>query len=305
MSKNFNNIRIDLHHQNSKKKYLCMQSVLLDGKKLSIKIKQELKQRVQYLQSKYNKKPTLATILVGNNPASETYVNMKVKSCQEIGLGSIKIHLPETTTTKELLKEIQNLNLDQNIDGILLQHPVPKHINERECFDAIQIEKDVDGVTTLGFGKISFGLEAYPSCTPAGIMKLLEEYSLDVSGKHSVVIGRSPILGKPLSMLLLQKNSTVTICHSKTQNLPEIVKQADFVFACCGIPKFVKGDWLKKGCVLIDAGYNPGNIGDADFESCKEVCSYITPVPGGVGPMTIAMLLSHTVIAAEKKLNQI
>lgn len=280
-----------------------MQTVLLDGKKLSEKIKQELKQRVEFLQSKYNKKPILATILVGNNPASITYVNMKVKSCEQIGIGSVKLHLPETITTEDLVKEIEKLNQDQKIDGILLQHPVPKHINERKCFDAIQIEKDVDGVTSLGFGKISFGLEAYPSCTAAGIIKLLEEYSLDVMGKHSVVIGRSPILGKPLSMLLLHKNSTVTICHSKTRNLPELVKQADVVFACCGIPKFVKGEWLKKGCILIDAGYNPGNIGDVDFESCKDQCSYITPVPGGVGPMTIAMLLKHTVMAAEKKVN--
>lgn len=278
-----------------------METIILDGKTLSEKIKEELRLRVNNLIKKYNKKPVLATILVGNNSASETYVNMKVKACEKIGIGSIKIHLPENTTTEQLLKEIYKLNENQDVDGILLQHPVPKHIDERKCFDAIDIQKDVDGVTTLGFGKISFGLNAYPSCTPAGIIKLLEEYKLNPEGKISVVIGRSPILGKPLSMLLLQKNSTVIICHSKTKNLPEIVKTADFVFACCGIPKFVKGDWLKEGCVLVDAGYNPGNIGDADFESCKEKCSYITPVPGGVGPMTIAMLLTHTVLSAEKK----
>jgi methylenetetrahydrofolate dehydrogenase (NADP+)/methenyltetrahydrofolate cyclohydrolase len=278
-----------------------METKILDGKSLSLKIREELKKRVDVLKNQYNKVPTLATILVGNDVASATYVNMKVKSCQSIGMGSIRIDLPENTTTEQLLEEIYKLNQDPDVDGILLQHPVPKQIDERKCFDAIDIEKDVDGVTTLGFGKISFGLPAYPSCTPAGIIRLLDEYQLSLEGKNAVVIGRSPILGKPLSMLLLQRNATVTICHSKTKNLPDIVKTADFVFACCGIPKFVKGDWLKDGCVLVDAGYNPGNIGDADYDSCFPKCSYITPVPGGVGPMTIAMLLSHTVEAAEKK----
>jgi len=278
-----------------------MDSKILDGKSLSQKIREELKIRVDELKQKYHKIPTLATILVGNDPASSTYVNMKVKSCLNIGMNSIRIDLPKTTTTEELLKEIYKLNENPEVDGILLQHPVPNQIDERKCFDAIDIEKDVDGVTTLGFGKISFGLDAYPSCTPAGIIRLLDEYNLSVEGKNVVVIGRSPILGKPLSMLLLQRNATVTICHSKTKNLPEIVKTADFVFACCGIPRYVKGDWLKEGCVLVDAGYNPGNIGDVDFESCYPKCSYITPVPGGVGPMTITMLLTHTVEAAEKK----
>jgi len=278
-----------------------METKILDGKSLSLKIREELKKRVDVLKNQYNKVPTLATILVGNDVASATYVNMKVKSCQSIGMGSIRIDLPENTTTEQLLEEIYKLNQNPDVDGILLQHPVPKQIDERKCFDAIDIEKDVDGVTTLGFGKISFGLPAYPSCTPAGIIRLLDEYQLSLEGKNAVVIGRSPILGKPLSMLLLQRNATVTICHSKTKNLPDIVKTADFVFACCGIPKFVKGDWLKDGCVLVDAGYNPGNVGDADYDSCFPKCSYITPVPGGVGPMTIAMLLSHTVEAAEKK----
>jgi len=283
------------------KKNINIETKILDGKSLSLKIREELKKRVDVLKNQYNKVPTLATILVGNDVASATYVNMKVKSCQSIGMGSIRIDLPENTTTEQLLEEIYKLNQDPDIDGILLQHPVPKQIDERKCFDAIDIEKDVDGVTTLGFGKISFGLPAYPSCTPAGIIRLLDEYRLSLEGKNAVVIGRSPILGKPLSMLLLQRNATVTICHSKTKNLPDIVKTADFVFACCGIPKFVKGDWLKDGCVLVDAGYNPGNVGDADYDSCFPKCSYITPVPGGVGPMTIAMLLSHTVEAAEKK----
>lgn len=281
-----------------------MDTKILDGKTLSLKIREELKVRVEFLKKEYSKTPTLATILVGTEPASMTYVNMKVKSCHQLGMNSIKVELPEQTTTEELLKEIQKLNENEEVDGILLQHPVPKHIDERICFDAIDIDKDVDGVTTLGFGKISFGLEAFPSCTPAGIIRLLDEYHLNVEGKIAVVIGRSPILGKPLSMLLLQKNATVTICHSKTKDLPSIVKNADFVFAACGIPKFVKGDWLKEGCVLIDAGYNQGNIGDADFESCYPKCSYITPVPGGVGPMTIAMLLYNTVLSAEKRVKK-
>lgn len=282
-----------------------MDTKILDGKAVSQKIKDEIMVRVEFLKREYNITPTLATILVGKDPASMTYVNMKVKTCMNLGMNSIRIDLPEQTTTEELLKEIQKLNENDNVDGILLQHPVPKQIDERLCFDAIDINKDVDGVTTLGFGKISFGLDAYPSCTPAGIIRLLDEYNLNVEGKKAVVIGRSPILGKPLSMLLLQRNATVTICHSKTNDLPSIVKTADFVFAACGIPKFVKGDWLKEGCVLIDAGYNKGNIGDADYESCYPKCSYITPVPGGVGPMTIAMLLYHTLLSAERKVKKI
>lgn len=282
-----------------------MDTKILDGKAVSQKIKDEIMVRVESLKREYNITPTLATILVGKDPASMTYVNMKVKTCMNLGMNSIRIDLPEQTTTEELLKEIQKLNENDNVDGILLQHPVPKQIDERLCFDAIDINKDVDGVTTLGFGKISFGLDAYPSCTPAGIIRLLDEYNLNVEGKKAVVIGRSPILGKPLSMLLLQRNATVTICHSKTNDLPSIVKTADFVFAACGIPKFVKGDWLKEGCVLIDAGYNKGNIGDADYESCYPKCSYITPVPGGVGPMTIAMLLYHTLLSAERKVKKI
>ncbi len=279
-----------------------MNPIILDGKTLANKIKLEIKKEVENIKKKYNSIPTLATILVGNNPASQTYVNMKIKSCEEVGMRSIKIHLQENISTEQLLNEIFKLNKNPDVNGILLQHPVPEHINERLCFDAIDIEKDVDGVTTLGFGKISFGLIAYPSCTPAGIMRLLDEYNLKVEGKRAIVVGRSPILGRPLSMLLLQANATVTICHSKTENLPDILREGDFIFAACGIPRFIKGDWLKKGCVLIDAGYNPGNVGDADFESCYSKCSYITPVPGGVGPMTIAMLLKHTLESAKRKI---
>lgn len=282
--------------------FICVvMAILLDGKSLANKIKEELKQKVETLKNLYQKTPALATIIVGNHAPSLTYVNMKIKACEQLGMRSIKIHLDENTTTEALVSRIRELNEDPEIDGILLQHPVPDHIDERLCFDTISIDKDVDGVTSLGFGRISMGLPAYPSCTPAGIIRLLEEYSIPVRGKHAVVIGRSPILGKPLAMLLLQKDATVTICHSKTENLPDIVRNADLVFAACGIPRFVKGEWLKEGAILVDAGYNPGNIGDADFESCYPRCSYITPVPGGVGPMTIAMLMYHTYLAAEKK----
>ncbi len=275
--------------------------VLLDGKSLAAKIREELRERSLKLQKETGKRPVLATILVGNDPASATYVKMKGKACESCEMGSKKVELPETTTTEELLSVIDELNADDAIDGILLQHPVPSQIDERQCFDRILPEKDVDGVTTLGFGRMSFGLPAYASCTPAGIMKLLDAYNIPLEGKHAVVVGRSAILGRPLAALLLQANATVTVCHSRTQNLPDVVRQGDLVFACVGKPNFIQGDWLKQGVVLVDAGYNEGNIGDADYASCYPKSSYITPVPGGVGPMTIAMLLSHTVAEAERK----
>jgi methylenetetrahydrofolate dehydrogenase (NADP+)/methenyltetrahydrofolate cyclohydrolase len=275
--------------------------VILDGKTLAAKIRGELKERSLKLQRETGKRPMLATILVGSDPASATYVKMKGRACESCDMDSRRIELPETTTTDELLAVIDELNADDAVDGILLQHPVPSQIDERLCFDRILPEKDVDGVTTLGFGRISFGLPAYPSCTPAGIMRLLAEYNIPLQGRRAVVIGRSPILGRPLAALLLQASATVTVCHSKTANLPDVVREGDLVFACVGKPNFVKGDWLKQGVVLVDAGYNEGNVGDADYESCYPKCSYITPVPGGVGPVTIAMLLSHTVAEAERK----
>lgn len=272
---------------------------LLDGKTLSSEIREEIRQKIEKRQQEGKAIPCLATLLVGQDPASETYVKMKVKACQQAGMQSIRRDLPESTTTEELLEEIQRLNANPDVHGILLQHPVPEQINERECFDAISIDKDVDGVTTRGYGLMSFGLPAYPSCTPAGIMRLMSHYGIETEGKHAVVVGRSAILGRPLAALLIQANATVTVCHSKTKDLPSHVKQADLVLAACGKPNFVQGDWLKEGAVVIDAGYNKGNIGDADFESCSKKASAITPVPGGVGPMTIAMLLWHTLLSAE------
>ena len=273
---------------------------ILDGKKVSKETEEILKIRVDKIKARKGTVPTLATILVGDDPASATYVKMKGNACKRVGMNSLKIELPSSTSTEELLKEINVLNNDPDVSGILLQHPVPSQINERACFDAINAEKDVDGVTCLGFGNMSMGERAYGSCTPQGIMRLLDHYKVDVEGKHAVVIGRSPILGKPMAMMLLNKNATVTICHSKTQNLDSIVKQADLVVGAVGIPKFIKSDWIKDKAVVIDAGYHPEQCGDIDLDGIIHRCEAYTPVPGGVGPMTINTLILQTVEACER-----
>jgi methylenetetrahydrofolate dehydrogenase (NADP+)/methenyltetrahydrofolate cyclohydrolase len=275
--------------------------LILDGKKVSNDVREALKPRIAALKEK-GIQPCLATILVGDDPSSATYVRMKGNACERLGIESKRIHLPAETTTEELVQVIQDLNNDEKVHGILLQHPVPGHIDERKAFETISIEKDVDGVTSWGYGQTALGFGLYPSCTPAAIMKIMEYYGISAEGKHAVVIGRSPILGKPVSALLLNANATVTTCHSYTKNLPEIVAQGDIVVAAVGKPEFIKGEWLKEGAVVLDAGYNPGNIGDVEYESCLEKASAITPVPGGVGPVTISMLLKHTVDAAERKL---
>ncbi len=275
-------------------------AIELNGKQFALKFESEIKKRTEALVGKLGFLPVLATIIVGNNPASVTYVNMKARACQRVGLGSQIISLDENITTEGLLKVIDDLNAEQSVCGILLQHPVPRHINEQLCFDRIAIDKDVDGVNTHSFGKITMGQKAFTSATPLGIIRLLEAYQIELEGKHAVVIGRSAILGKPISMLLLNKNCTVTICHSKTRNLPEIVKRADLVVGAVGIANFVKDLWLKPGVILIDAGYNQGNVGDIDMANCKEISSYYTPVPGGVGPMTINTLLLQTLVSAER-----
>ena len=276
-----------------------MSVLKLDGKNLSAISEDSIKNRVGEL-SKKNINPTLATILVGNDPASETYVKMKRNTCARVGMKSIAVELSETTTTKELLNKIQELNNDKNVHGILLQHPVPSQIDERKCFDAIDVKKDVDGVTCLGFGNMSMGIDAYGSCTPAGIIRLIEHYKLDVQGLNAVVVGRSPILGKPMAMMLLNLNATVTICHSRTQNIDTIIKNADLIVGAVGIPKFIKSSWIKKGAIVIDAGYHPEKCGDIDLDGIEDIASAFTPVPGGVGPMTINTLILQTLQSAEK-----
>ena len=278
-----------------------MNTKILDGKSLALTSEESITQEV----SKLNNAgifPTLATILVGQDPASETYVKMKRNTCARVGMKSIAVEMPDTTTTDELLKKINELNEDTNIHGILLQHPVPSQIDERKCFDAIDIKKDVDGVTCLGFGNMSMGLPAYGSCTPAGIMRLLEHYSIEIQGKNAVVVGRSPILGKPMAMMLLNLNATVTICHSRTQGLDTIIKNSDLIVGAVGIPKFIKTDWIKKDAIVIDAGYHPEKCGDVDLNNIENIASAYTPVPGGVGPMTINTLILHTVQSAEKRI---
>lgn len=276
-----------------------MSALILDGKALAKTTEEELSVRVSKLKEKTGKTPILATILVGDDPASATYVKMKGNACARVGMESIRVHLPETTTTEELLAKIQELNENLDVHGILLQHPVPRQIDERAAFEAIDARKDVDGVTCLGFGRMAMGEKAYGCATPAGIMTILKSYNIPLSGKHAVVVGRSAILGKPMAMMLLNENCTVTICHSKTQNLPEIIGQADILVGAVGRPELIKTSWIKKGAVVIDAGYHPGGVGDIEKEGLAEVSSAYTPVPGGVGPMTINTLIRQSVESGE------
>ncbi len=278
---------------------IAMEPLILNGSKVATDVKEQLKIRVEALKEQ-GVTPCLATVLVGDDPSSATYVKMKGNACAKIGMESRKIHLPAETTTEELLAVLDGLNDDSTVHGILLQHPVPSQIDERAAFERISIEKDVDGVTSHGFGQNALGFGEFPSCTPAAIMEIIDYYNVDPKGKHAVVVGRSPILGKPVSMMLLNRNATVTTCHSYTENLPALLADADIVVAAVGKPNFIQGDWLKEGAIVLDAGYNPGNVGDIDYESCYAKASAITPVPGGVGPVTISMLLKQTVDAAEK-----
>lgn len=278
-----------------------MTAVVLDGKALARQTEASLASRVEEVKKRSGGRvPILATILVGEDPASATYVKMKGNACSRIGMESQKVLLLEETTTDQLLAEIDALNANPDVHGILLQHPVPAQIDERVCFDRIALAKDVDGVTTWGFGRMAMLEPAYGSATPAGIMRILEHYEIPIKGKHAVVVGRSPILGKPMALMLLNKHATVTICHSRTVDLPRIVGDADIVVGAVGKPEFIKGDWIKDGAVVIDAGYHPGGIGDVELSAVIDRCAAYTPVPGGVGPMTIATLIAQTVDAAEK-----
>jgi methylenetetrahydrofolate dehydrogenase (NADP+)/methenyltetrahydrofolate cyclohydrolase len=280
-----------------------MTALILDGKALSLKSEADLSSRVAAIKEKNNgQAPILATILVGADPASATYVKMKQNACKRIGMESIAVEMPTTTSTRELLAKIDELNINPNCHGILLQHPVPSQIDERACFDQIDIAKDVDGVTCHGFGRMAMDEDAYGSATPQGIMRLLDAYEIDLTGKHAVVVGRSPILGKPMSLMLLNGNATVTICHSRTKNLPDLIKQADIIVGAVGRPEFIQAEWIKDGAVVIDAGYHPGGVGDIELGPLSERVAAYTPVPGGVGPMTINTLIQQSVIAAEKSL---
>lgn len=280
-----------------------MSALVLDGKALAQKTEEELSTRVAALKEKSSgQTPILATILVGDDPASATYVKMKGNACRRIGMDSMQVELPSSTTTEELLAKIEELNANPNVHGILLQHPVPEQIDERACFDAIALEKDVDGVTCIGFGRMAMGEEAYGCATPKGIMRLLEAYNIEFEGKHAVVVGRSPILGKPMAAMLLNANATVTICHSRTKDLTDHIRRADIVVGAVGRPEFIKAEWIKDGAVVVDAGYHPGGVGDIELGPLVDRVAAYTPVPGGVGPMTINTLIYQSVDSGEKKI---
>ncbi|MFF3418752.1 bifunctional 5,10-methylenetetrahydrofolate dehydrogenase/5,10-methenyltetrahydrofolate cyclohydrolase [Streptomyces sp. NPDC002698] len=271
---------------------------LMDGTGPARRIVEETSDRAAELARRTGVRPCLATVLVGEDPASVTYVRMKRARCAKAGIESRLVALPATTTTAELVEILRSLSQDTGVHGILLQHPVGPHIDERAAFEAIAPQKDVDGVTMSSFGAMSFALPGFASCTPGGIMRLLDEYDVELAGRRAVVVGRSAILGKPVGMLLLARDATVTYCHSRTADLAAAVREADVVVAAVGRPRLIRGEDVKPGAVVIDAGYNPGNVGDVDFDTARTRARLITPVPGGVGPMTIAVLLAQTVDAA-------
>ncbi len=274
-------------------------ATLIDGTRTAAELLEACRARVSILLEQ-GVTPCLATVLVGSDPASVTYTRMKRKRCESIGMKSVKVELDGGIDTPALLSEIQKLADDPDVHGILLQHPAPPQIDERAAFEAIPPAKDVDGVTYTSFARMWFDAQGFESATPGGIMRLLDAYDVPLSGKHAVVIGRSAILGKPMAGLLLARHATVTICHSRTHDLAQQVARADVVVAAVGRPAFVQGDWIKPGAVVMDAGYNQGNVGDVDFEPAAQRASMITPVPGGVGPMTIATLIEQTVTAAQR-----
>ncbi len=273
-------------------------AVLMTGAELARTITASTAQRGAEFCSRTGRPPKLAAVLVGEDPASVTYVAMKQRRATTANIGSQVVKLPASTSTVQVVGAVAELSADPAIDGILVQHPVPSHVDERATFDAIDPAKDVDGVTMRSLAAMALGLPCLASAKPAGIVRLLDSYGVELAGKHAVVIGRSPILGKPVGLLLLARDATVTFCHSRTADLADVVRSADLVVAAVGKPKFVRGDWLKPGAVVVDAGYNQGNVGDVDFDEAVQKTSLVTPVPGGVGPMTLAVLLEQTVTAA-------
>lgn len=274
---------------------------ILDGKKIAQNVKDQLKVKVLDFQNKFNRQITLAVILVGENPASQVYVKNKITATEYVGMKSLSFYLPESSTQEQVEQTVLELANDHSVDGILVQLPLPKHLDENKILSKIPAQKDVDGFLSENVGNLMLGLPTTVACTPFGVLKMLQSENINLSGKNAVVLGRSNIVGKPMAMLLLKENCTVTICHSKTQNLSEICKNADILVAAIGKPKFVTKEMVKEGAVVIDVGINRtenGLVGDVDFENVKEVASCISPVPGGVGPMTIAMLLENTYICA-------
>ena len=284
-------------------------AIIIDGKKLSETINNEIAEEVKKLAESSKPVPGLAVIIVGNNPASKVYVASKKKACAKAGIFSLEVALDENITQEKLIEEIQKLNNDNKINGILLQLPLPKHLDENAALEAISPEKDVDGFHPTNVGKLYIGLDTFVPCTPKGVIEILKRYNISISGKNAVVIGRSNIVGKPVAALLMKENATVTIAHSKTKNLPELVKNSDIVVSAIGKPEYVKGEWIKEGAIVVDVGINSVDdptspkgyklVGDVEFEEASKKASYITPVPGGVGPMTIAMLLSNTLKASK------
>jgi methylenetetrahydrofolate dehydrogenase (NADP+)/methenyltetrahydrofolate cyclohydrolase len=284
-----------------------MNAQILDGKALSQQVRDELKERVSRL-VEAGITPRLEAIVASQDPASLAYVKMKRTWAEKAGMISGQWSAGPDTTQEELLAKIAELNADPGVHGVLLQHPLPKHLDEDAALIALGPVKDADGITSQSLGLLTAGLPGFRCATPGGIMRLLDHYKIPIEGKHAVVIGRSVILGKPMALMLLEKNATVTIAHSKTQNLPDLCRQADILVAAVGRAEMVKGDWIKPGAVVIDAGYNKvegrsHDVGDCDFEACAQVAAWITPVPGGVGPMTVATLLESTVSAAEALLS--
>jgi methylenetetrahydrofolate dehydrogenase (NADP+)/methenyltetrahydrofolate cyclohydrolase len=274
----------------------------MEGRSLARRVREGAAAKVKKIRSGTGVTPCLATVLVGSDPASVTYTHMKRKRCVEVGIKPRGVELPAGTTTEKLVATVHELAVDSTVHGILVQHPVPRPIVRRAAFEAIPLEKDVDGVSSAALGRTILGMPAFASCTPAGIMRLLTEYQVDLDGAHAVVLGRSPILGRPMASMLINAHATVTLCHSRTRDLPEIVRGADILIAAVGKPRFVQADWIKPEAVVIDAGYNEGIIGDVDFDAVVECAALITPVPGGVGPMTIATLIDQTADAAAAQL---
>jgi methylenetetrahydrofolate dehydrogenase (NADP+) / methenyltetrahydrofolate cyclohydrolase len=274
---------------------------LMEGTGVAQKLLAETAQRAHDFTTETGRRPLLAALLVGMDPASVTYVRVKRSRCEKVGVSSRLVTLPTKSSTEDAVDAVRELSEDLTVDGILVQHPLPSAVDERAVFETIDPAKDVDGVTMHSFASMALGVSGFASCTPAGIVRLLDANGVDLDGKRAVVIGRSPILGKPMGMLLLARNATVTYCHSHTRQLPDIVSDADVVVAAVGRPRFVRGSWIKSGAVVVDAGYNDDNIGDVAFDEAIEKASLLTPVPGGVGPMTIAVLLHQTVVAAERR----